>query len=181
MLIKAENSCLLIIDIQQKLTPHVRKYQQLISNTQWLMKLARELDIPLLISEQYPSGLGNTIDEIKEMARDADVIDKVHFSCCADETCNSRINALSKDQVIIAGIEAHVCVLQTALDLLSQGKQVFVVADCISSRSETDQLLAIERLRKEGVVIVSKEMVFFEWVHQAGTVRFKALSREFLK
>jgi nicotinamidase-related amidase len=181
MLMKAEKSCLLVIDIQQKLTPHVRKYQQLIVNCQWLMKLARELDIPLLISEQYPSGLGATIEEIKEMGRDVDVIDKVHFSCCADDACNTRINALGKEQVIIIGIEAHVCVLQTALDLKAQGKEVFVVTDCVSSRSELDQKFAFERMSNQGVTLVTREMVFFEWIHQAGTVRFKALSNEFLK
>jgi nicotinamidase-related amidase len=108
-------------------------------------------------------------------------MEKVHFSCAAEPACMDRINAGGREQIILTGAEAHVCVLQTALGLLAAGKQVFVVADCIGSRHPRDLELALGRMGAEGVRIVSREMVVFEWLHRAGTEVFREISREFLR
>lgn len=180
MILNAEQSCLLVVDVQKKLTPLVRDYKTLIENCQWMIKLARELDVDVLVSEHYPQGLGNTVDGLLTLINPDEVIDKVHFSCASDTTCMNRINALDKTQVVIIGIEAHVCILQTAIELHQKGKQVFVVEDSVSSRHLTDYQSGIARMRQVGIQILTKEMVFFEWLHLAGTAKFKALAKSFI-
>jgi nicotinamidase-related amidase len=181
MLIKAENSCLLIIDVQEKLIPAVHQSQQIIDNCVWLLRLATKLHIPILASEQYPRGLGKTVSPIQALIPTDSLIEKVHFSCMADNDCRQRLESIPCQQIIIAGIEAHVCVLQTAIELVDIGKEVFLVADAVSSRNIQDKELGIERMRDVGAHIVSKEMVLFEWIHEAGTPTFKEVSKEFLQ
>ena len=106
---------------------------------------------------------------------------KTHFSCAAERDCMRRIDAIGREQIVVIGAEAHVCVLQTTLDLRAAGKEVYLVADAVSSRSPRDVELALERMRADGVRIVSREMVVFEWLHQSGDDRFRAISREFLR
>jgi len=108
-------------------------------------------------------------------------MEKLHFSCAAERDCMRRIDALGREQIVVIGAEAHVCVLQTVLDLRAVGKEIYLVADAVSSRSPRDVELALERMRAEGVRVVSREMVAFEWLHQAGTDRFREISREFLR
>lgn len=181
MLLNSQQSCILVIDVQQKLTPLVQDSERLISNCQWVMRLAREMDIDVLVSEHYPQGLGNSVTEILQYTNPDEIIDKVHFSCAADLNCMARINALSRPQVVLVGIESHVCVLQTAVELHGKGKQVFVVEDAVSSRSINDHQKAMARMRQTGIEIITKEMLFFEWMHQAGTAQFKALAKEFIQ
>lgn len=179
MLIEAEGSCLLGVDIQERLMAAVRDSARTIANCAWLIDVAQRLDVPVLLSEQYPKGLGHTVPELRRRVSEA--MAKTRFSCAADEGCRARIEDLGREQLIVMGAEAHVCVLQTALGLLEAGKQVFVVADCIASRDPRNAELAIARMRAEGVRIVSREMVAFEWLYEAGTERFKSISREFLR
>ena len=181
MLIDAEKSCFLLVDVQEKLTPLVNEPEVLTDNCLWLLKLAREMDIPLLVTEQYPRGLGHTLEPLKALMIEEDAIDKVHFSCAADSSCLSRIDSLHREQVIIAGIETHVCILQTALELHDTGKQVFVVEDAVSARHEADHRRGLARMQAHGIQLVTKEMVFFEWLRQAGTPRFKVLSKAFMR
>ncbi len=180
MLLQRDSSCLLLIDVQEKLTPLVMNSEELITNCKWLMNIASELDVPLLVSEQYSKGLGKTVEPLRSlMPGDVD-IDKLHFSCYRDANFLKTWGRLNKKQAIIAGIETHVCVLQTALDLLRVGIDVYVVVDAVSSRHQLDNQYGLERMRAEGVQLVTREMVFFEWMEQAGTSVFKALSRAFL-
>nr|VFK39019.1 MAG: Nicotinamidase-related amidase [Candidatus Kentron sp. SD]VFK43856.1 MAG: Nicotinamidase-related amidase [Candidatus Kentron sp. SD]VFK78525.1 MAG: Nicotinamidase-related amidase [Candidatus Kentron sp. SD] len=181
MLIDEGSSCLLIVDAQEKLLPAIHDREALIDHCAWLMKVAEVVGVPLLVSEQYPKGLGPTAPSLRALAPKEAFVEKVHFSCVAAPECKARIDAMGRDQIVIAGIEAHVCVLQTALDLVEIGKEVFVVADAISSRARGNVDLAIGRMRDAGIVIVSREMVLFEWAHRADTVRFKHLSTNFLK
>lgn len=181
MLIEADKSCLLVIDVQEKLYRAVHGHEQLVENCSWLMKLANILEVSTLISEQYPQGLGGTIEELKSLSPSAPVMDKTHFSCMASPTCQQHILDTQKDHIIIVGMEAHVCVLQTVMLLLAEGKQVFVVADAISSRNPNDAQLGIERMRDAGAHIVTKEMVFFEWVHRSDHPKFRQLSKDFLQ
>lgn len=180
MLMNAQESCLLLVDVQEKLTPFVSEQVALINNCRWLLRLAKELNVMTLISEQYPKGLGNTIPELQNIIKDT-AYAKVHFSCASDGSCMHAITATNRNQIIVIGIEAHVCVLQTAIELQLENKQVFVVADAVSSRNVEDKDIALARMRMLGIQIVTKEMVFFEWLRQAGTAEFKRLSQEFMK
>ncbi|HAO32519.1 MAG TPA: hydrolase [Candidatus Competibacter sp.] len=181
MLMKAETSCLLVVDFQERLMPAIHQADQVVANGVWLIQIARRLDVPVLASEQYPRGLGHTVSAIRQLLPEDAFVEKTHFSCAAELDCMRRIDRLDRPQVVLVGAEAHVCVLQTALGLRMAGKDVYLVADGVSSRSPTDVQLALERMRAEGVRIVSREMVAFEWLHQAGTESFRAISREFLR
>lgn len=181
MLIDPKNSRLLVIDIQQRLVETIHDHQTIIANCAWLIKVAFRLDVPVLASEQYPRGLGHTVTALRNLLPDSAFMEKVCFSCTGEPVCMEQINAWQQDQVILIGIEAHVCVLQTALGLLNTGKDVYVVADCISSRHPHNVELAIERMRAEGVRIVSREMVVFEWLQRSATNQFREISRDFLK
>lgn len=181
MLIEREKSCLLVVDIQQRLVPAIHEGERVVENTAWLMRIAAELAVPTLVSEQYPRGLGPTVETLLQLAAEGTIVEKIHFSCADAPECRQRIDALGRPQVIVTGIEAHVCVLQTALGLSGAGYSVFVVADAISSRRPADAELALARLRSGGVHIVSREMVAFEWLHQAGTDVFRTLSKQYLR
>ena len=181
MLMRVETSCLLVVDFQERLMPAIHQVDAVVANGVWLIQIAQRLGAPVLASEQYPQGLGHTVAAIRELLPDEAFMTKTHFSCAAERDCMRRIDALDREQIVMIGVEAHVCVLQTALDLRAAGKEVFLVADAVSSRSPRDGELALARMRAEGVRIVSREMVAFEWLHQAGTDRFRAISREFLR
>ncbi len=181
MLIQRERSLLLVIDIQDRLMAAIPEAQAIIANSAWMLRLAARLNVPMLASEQYPQGLGRTVAALRDLLPSDAVMEKTCFSCAAEPACRARIDACGRDQILLVGAEAHVCVLQTALGLLAAGKEVYVLADGISSRYARDAELAIARLRAEGVRIASREMAAFEWLQQAGTDLFREISREFLK
>lgn len=181
MLLQANTSCLLIIDLQEKLLPAIQMSEQVVMHCCWLAQLAKALEIPTLVSEQYRRGLGATVSELKNIVPETAFMEKNHFSCLSSAPCKQRIEMIERSQVVIAGIEAHVCVLQTALELIMVSREVFVVAEAISSRRMADKELAIIRMREAGIKIVSREMVFFEWLGQAGTDLFKQLRQQFIQ
>jgi nicotinamidase-related amidase len=181
MLMRVETSCLLVVDFQERLMPAIHEADAVVANGAWLIRIAQRLGVPVLASEQYPQGLGHTVAAIRELLPADAFMAKAHFSCAAERDCMRRIDALGREQIVVIGAEAHVCVLQTALDLRAAGKEVYLVADAVSSRSLRDVELALERMRADGVRIVSREMVAFEWLHQSGDDRFRAISREFLR
>lgn len=178
MLLNQDDSCLALIDVQEKLTPHVIDSAKLVARCQWMMKLAAEFHVPILVSEQYPGGLGSTVAALQQ---GQSAIAKVHFSCWREPRFRDYLKPLNKSQIVLIGIETHVCVLQTALDLLEAGYQVFVVVDAVSSRHEQDNRFGLKRMKQAGAWLMTSEMVFFEWVGEAGTPRFKTLSQTFLK
>jgi nicotinamidase-related amidase len=181
MLMKIETSCLLAVDFQERLMPAIHDADRIVANGAWLIQIAQRLNVPVLASEQYPRGLGHTVAAIRERLPAEAFMEKLHFSCAAERDCMRRIDALGRQQIVVIGAEAHVCVLQTALDLRAAGRDVYLVADAVSSRSPRDVELALERMRAEGVRVVSREMVVFEWLHQAGDDRFREISRAFLR
>lgn len=181
MLMRVATSGLLVVDFQERLMPAINDADRIVANGAWLIQIAQRLGVPVLASEQYPQGLGHTVAAIREWLPAEAFMEKRHFSCAADQNCMRRIDALNREQIVVIGAEAHVCVLQTALGLQAIGKEVYLVADAVSSRSPRDVELALERMRAEGVRVVSREMVVFEWLHQAGTEQFRAISREFLR
>ncbi|GBG03490.1 hydrolase [Azospira sp. I13] len=180
MLIKADQSLLLVIDIQERLAPAIHDTAAVTAHNLWLVEVARRLTVPVLATVQYPKGLGPLVPALADKLAPEEVVEKIHFSAVADG-CLENEPAFARRQVVITGTETHVCVLQTALDLLGRGKEVFVVAEAVGSRRPEDKALALERLRQAGCVIVSREMVAFEWLHRAGTDLFRAVSREFIR
>lgn len=171
-----EHACLLVIDVQQRLAPVMAAPGMVVGNTAVLLKAAERLGVPVLVSEQYPRGLGPTVPELAALMRKDDIVEKNAFSCMGEGGYAERFRDMGRRQAVVCGIEAHVCVLQTALDLLAQKVDVFVVADAVSSRTDTNKGLALARLRAAGAQIVSTEMVVFEWLERAGTPEFKELS-----
>ena len=180
MLLSVKRSTLLIIDLQERLAPAVHDLKRVLANVKILLTAARSLGVPVLASEQYPKGLGPTLPELSALLSSGEtpkeVIEKTHFSCLAEPGFAEFLAPAPRDQIVLAGIEAHVCVLQTALDFKAMGRDVFVVADACSSRTKENAELAFKRMRKNDVDVVSTEMVVFEWLHQAGSPAFKKLS-----
>jgi nicotinamidase-related amidase len=179
-LIDAASSTLLIVDVQSRLLPAIHDGSKVLANCIWLVQVAQRLEVPVIASEQYPKGLGTTAPELAAVLSPDGVRTKVHFSCVADG-CFDDVEAFQRPQIVIAGTEAHVCVLQTALDLAALGVQVFAVADAVGSRRPEDRELALARFRQHGIDVVSREMVAFEWLHRAGTDVFRSISKEFIR
>ncbi|OWY38466.1 hydrolase [Xenophilus sp. AP218F] len=178
MLMQRQQAGLLVVDIQEKLLPAVFDAEGLLARAGWLLGVARDHALPVVFSEQYPRGLGATLPALREAAPQGRVVEKLHFSCVAGQCLPADFLALP--QIIVCGMETHVCVLQTVLDLLALGKQVFVAADAVSSRKPLDMELGLERMRAAGAVIVSREMVLFELLEQSGSEHFKTMSKRYL-
>ncbi len=179
MLLDAGKSSLLLIDVQERLLPAMHEADRVVRNAALLLTAATTLAVPVTVSEQYPRGLGHTVPEL--VAPDANVwrFEKLSFSCWRDRPLANHLIGLheaGRPQVILAGIEAHVCVLQTAIDMAMAGFAVFAVADAMSSRRPSSAELAFERMTANGVQVVTTEMAVFELLGQAGTPTFKALS-----
>lgn len=177
MLLSANETLLLVIDIQDRLLPAMQEGERVVRNTGILLQAAGALHIPALITEQYPKGLGATVSAVKTAAGDSAVLEKMHFSAWGEPTIRDRIRSTDRPQIVIAGIEAHVCVLQTALELVKTGRKVSVVTDAISSRHHDSVNVARERMTASGVSLVTTEMCLFEWMGSASHPEFKNLSR----
>lgn len=175
MLIKPDQSCLIVIDMQERLVPAMQAPARTIKNTRLLIKTAARLSIPIMLTEQYPKGLGHTVSKIKTAAKDLPVYEKMHFACMEDEGFAKAFRALNRKQAVITGMEAHICVMQTAAKLMDEGFEVFVVTDATSSRTLESEKACLDRLQAIGAGIVTTEMVVFEWLGQAGTPAFKEL------
>ena len=181
MLLNKEKSGLVIVDVQEKLTPLVLNSEALVERCGWLIRLAKELAVPLVVSEQYPRGLGHIVEPLRNVIPNEISIDKVHFSCYREPKFVNYWQNLDRQQVVIIGIETHVCVLQTAMEMNRSGLDTFVVVDAVSSRHDLDHKYGLKRMKQAGINLVTSEMVFFEWVGQAGTPEFKALSQSYLR
>ncbi len=181
MLLEKARSCLLVVDIQERLLPAIHEAERVVENTGWLLDIASELQAPIVASEQYPKGLGHTAPVLRERIPEGALAEKVHFSCAESPECRKLLEGRGISQVVITGMEAHVCVLQSAIGLTRRGFEVYVVADAVSSRRASDAELGLARMRSAGVHIVSREMVAFEWLHRAGTETFRAISKRFLR
>ncbi|MBS1142284.1 MAG: Isochorismatase hydrolase [Proteobacteria bacterium] len=175
MLIQRDDSLLLVVDIQEKLAPAIYDSERVVANSVRLLEGARQLGVPAYVSEQYVRGLGASLDAIRQAAVDAKFFEKTHFSCASEPGVVETLRSAKRSQVILAGTEAHVCVLQTAFGLLTAGFQVFLVADAASSRTPENRQAANDRMRAAGIDIVTTEMVLFEWLQQAGTDDFRKL------
>ena len=161
-ILSREKSALLLIDIQERILAVMNNPEQVVTNSLKLIRGFKTLNIPIFYTEQYPKGLGSTAEPLLQELEGLSPIQKMSFSCSGAGNFFTRLKDNNVSQVVIAGIESHVCVQQTALDLLANGFQVDVVADAISSRKEIDYKFAIDRMRENGVEISTAEAVLFE-------------------
>jgi nicotinamidase-related amidase len=171
------NTALLIIDVQEKLFKVIHGRESLLANLQKVISGARALGIPVLVTEQNPAGLGATVPELKTLLADMQPVSKFSFSCCGEERCMQQLADLKRTQLLLAGIETHICVYQTALDLLEEGYEVEVLADCVGSRTEENKKLGLEKMKQAGAQITGIEMALFELQRVARGESFKELSR----
>jgi nicotinamidase-related amidase len=171
----AEQCALLVIDIQEKLLPPIFNKEQLVKNSQLLIRLAGILKIPSLMTVQYAKGLGNTVPEIASLLPGTEAIDKLTFSCFGSDTFCSLLKSLpgNRNTVLLCGMESHICVAQTALGALREGYLVHVASDAVSSRSEWNWKIGLERMRAAGAVISSTEMIIYELLRSSGAPAFK--------
>lgn len=177
MRIKKENTIGVIIDIQSRLYPFIQDTDVLTKNNSILIKGLRVLNVPIVVTQQYTKGLGETIPELAEVLGDYKHIEKTAFSCCDEPHFNENLALASKMYVIVTGIEAHVCVMQTVNDLIGQGYIPVVVEDCIGSRKPNDKKMAVERMRQAGAIITTYESVLFELLKYSGTDQFREISQ----
>lgn len=177
MLLDVEKSCLVVIDIQDKLNVAMFDPARAVDGAAKLLKGAEIASVPALVSEQYAKGLGPTVEALQPLMPEAGPIDKICFSCVENDTFVERFLETGRQQAVVCGIEAHVCVMQTVVELLEKGVEVFVVADATASRTQENHRIAMERIRDEGGWVVSVEMVLFEWLRYAGTPAFKEISQ----
>ncbi|MBX7056975.1 MAG: isochorismatase family protein [Leptospirales bacterium] len=183
MRVLLSESCGLLIDVQERLLPAIHNSPALLDSIGLLLRGLSLLGAPLLVSEQYRKGLGPTVTTLQDCLQQNGygeslqaAIDKTSFSCCGHSGFVQKLEGLQRRSVILMGIESHVCVQQTAIDLLTAGYTVVVVADCVASRRPEHKDLALHRLRHEGAIVTSAESLLFELCREAGTERFKAIS-----
>lgn len=175
-LINIKDSLLIIIDVQERLLPVIYEGERILHNINTLIQGAEILQLDTIITEQYPKGLGKTVAALKRPEQTA-VYEKDTFSCLLQHTLMQRLIKTDKKDLILCGIESHICVLKTALDAINNGFRVHVVADAVSSRTLENKSLALERMHQSGVYIVSVEMILFMLMERAGTDSFKAISK----
>lgn len=177
IILKKETSALLIIDLQEKILPVIRNVDNVIENTIKLIKGFKTLNLPIYFTEQYPKGLGPTSTKILSELKGYNAIQKMSFSCFGAEDLFTELRSKKLHQIIVSGVESHVCVQQTVLDLLANDFQVNVAADAVSSRREFDFQISLDRMRTLGAEITTTESILFELLEVCGTPEFKEISR----
>jgi isochorismate hydrolase len=175
-LVNRSESTFLIIDLQEKLMPVISQKDEVFANVNKLIVGAKILNVPIIVTEQYSKGLGHTCKEISLMD-DQLVIEKMCFSSMLSDPLSEKLKDLNTKSLIIAGVEAHICVLKTALDALAKGYEVHIVADAVSSRKTFDREMALDRIKQAGGYIVTTEMILFQLMDFAGTEEFKQISK----
>jgi nicotinamidase-related amidase len=169
------NCCLVVVDLQGKLAQLMHEKEKLFANIQILINFAKILDIPIIWCQQYPDGLGPTVPQIARLLADNEPIDKMSFSCCGDEKFNNQLEKLNRRQILLCGIETHVCIYQTALGLIAKSCYVEVIADAVSSRTLENKEIALRKMAVEGIKITSVEMTLFELLRTAEHPKFKQI------
>lgn len=177
-ILRTSETGLLVIDIQQRIIGVINEHERVVSSALKLIEGFKALELPIFYTEQYPRGLGETVPELKDALGDREAYQKMTFSCVGcDDDLFAKLKKENITQVVIAGIESHVCVQQTVLDLLANGFQVNVAADAVSSRKEIDYVHALRRMEKHGAEVTTAEVVLFELLYESGTPQFKAVSK----
>ena len=176
-LLKPGTAALLVIDIQERILPVMNNYQRVVDNTIKLIKGFKVLGASIYYTEQYPKGLGPTVRSIAEEMGDIKPFDKMTFSCSGAGNLFDELKSKNILQVVVCGIEAHVCVQQTVLDLVENGFQVNLAADAVSSRKDIDYSVALDRMRHHGIELSTTESILFELLNICGTPQFKEVSK----
>lgn len=171
--IERPDAAVALIDMQESLAAAMERGEAVAATSALLARVARLLGIPVIVTRQYPAGLGDTVQAVRDATGEAVPVDKVAFSCMAEPAFAERLGALGRRQIVLAGMETHICVTQTALALLAGGYRVHVVADATCSRRATDHRIALERLRAAGAEITVAESVIYEALGAAGTPEFR--------
>jgi nicotinamidase-related amidase len=175
--LEKHEAVLVIVDIQERLAAVMSERKKVVDNCLHLIELCKLLDIPVLLNEQYPKGLGPTVSEIKDAVQPYEPLEKITFSCCEGESFPEKLAATGKKKIILAGMETHVCVLQTCIGLLREGYAVHAVSDAICSRTKESFETAMEFMRDAGAVVTCTETVLFQLLERAGTEEFKIISK----
>lgn len=173
-LMSRDDTALLVVDVQEKLVPHIRDHQRIVWNIRRLVDAARLLDIPVGATEQYPRGLGATVPPLVD--RLGEIPSKLAFSCAECGDLFRGWADAGRDKILVTGVEAHVCVMQTVMDLLHEGFRVYLATDAVGSRHEWDYQVALRRSESAGAVLTTTEAALFEWCEVAGTPEFKQIS-----
>jgi nicotinamidase-related amidase len=172
-----DNTVLLIVDVQEKLSKIILNREDLLASLVKVINGAQVLGVPIILTEQNPAGLGQTIPEVKLLLPDIKPVSKFSFSCCGEEVCVKQLAALKRSQILLGGIESHICVYQTAVDLVSRGYEVQVLVDCVSSRTQENKALGLEKMKEAGAGITSVETALFELMRVAEGKKFKEISK----
>ncbi len=177
MRLDADRAMLLVVDVQEKLLPLITDRERVVQAARLLVRGTGLFELPVLVTEQYPQGVGPTDATLSaELEKvHADRLHKMVFSVCHDEAMRDRLRRIDREQIILCGIEAHVCIQQTTLDLVTMDYQVFVCGDAVGSRWQMDYEIALERMRQMGATVTTVESVLFELCRECGTERFKAM------
>ena len=176
-LLKSEKTALLIIDIQERILPVISNHQRVVDNTLKLIKGFKVMSLPIYFTEQYPKGLGPTVSSLIEELGELKPFDKMSFSCSGAGDLFEEFKKKNLSQIVICGIESHVCVQQTVLDLIENRIQVNLAADAVSSRKEIDYNTSLERMRQHGAEVTTTESILFELLNICGTPQFKDISK----
>jgi len=171
-----ERSILVVVDMQERFRELIHGVDQVIDRSSTLIKFCQQLDVPILVTEHYSRALGVTVTELRNLFKPLKPLEKIHFSCASDEGFKKALADTGRDQIILCGIEAHVCIYQTAADLLRDGKQVAVAVDAVSSCSTANRQIGLDRMSEMGVQSMGVQMLMFELLHKAGTSDFKTVS-----
>ncbi|HMC31906.1 MAG TPA: isochorismatase family protein [Candidatus Angelobacter sp.] len=174
--LRPEECALAVIDIQEKLLPPIFEKERLVRNAQLLVRLAEILSLPIIVSTQYAKGLGPTVEEISSLLPEVKAVDKLEFGCFGNgEYCSTVAGLANRNTLLLCGMESHICVMQTALGALSQGLNVHVAADAVSSRTELNWKIGLNRMHAAGTVVSSTEMMIYELLGKSGTPAFKEM------
>lgn len=172
MLLDREDCFLLVVDVQERLAPAVKERQRVVANAVRLVEAAKRLQVPIFMTEHCAEKIGPVLPELRDRVPDAAILPKVHFAAAREPACAAPLSELRRSQCVIAGMETHVCVLQSAISLKEAGYLPHVVSDAVSSRQTVDKETALERLRDTGVGLVTTEMVIFEWLERGDDEAF---------
>ncbi|MBC7797879.1 MAG: hydrolase [Pyrinomonadaceae bacterium] len=176
--LELSNAAFVIIDVQEAFRESIPNFEEITKNIVIFVEGSKLLNVPVIVTEQYPKGLKHTAREILDtLPQDAEVIEKTAFSSCGAQTFNEKLAQLNRTQIIVAGIEAHICVNQTVHDLLEDDFQVHLLSDCISSREKSNKKIAINKMQASGAIMTSVEMALFEMMRDAKHEQFKAIQK----
>ena len=176
-LLSAERCTLLVVDIQDAFKGHIPDMERVVERSRVMIEAAGLLEIPIVVTEQYPKGLGQTVEPLRKILGECEYYDKVTFSCLQDERIKEAITGYKREQLMLVGIETHVCVAQTAYDALAMGLQPYLAVDAISSRRVGDNDVALERLRSEGCILTTTEAAIMEMTVSSRHPKFREISK----